>query len=284
MAAKKSKSTSGWLETMCSKYTLEETLNWALGAWSKSIKPEFARFRKAIADQTNDIPPSFFETKSADHGNRNPLFLFLRPKKLLYIALALDKGKKSLPLDEALSDYRSEWCQTLRELQSRLPSNEAATNCKHNIEHLCEQLYCLGNSDYLREDWYDAYRECYFRACESFGDIPWQIAKDKHAAKTLRDQIKIAIGKAPKEKQQRKKRVSGEEMGNRNVVVQKIIAMQEEAQKKGLRKLSVDAAILQLKRHQAWRMRVSNLNLKDNTIKALVRDAWSKIRAGRASS
>lgn len=204
-----------WLELKCSKYTPDETLDWVLSAWSKTVKPEFAKFRKAIADQTADIPPAFFETKGAAHGNRNPLFLFLRPKKLLYIALASAQGKasqkKQNSLEKILTDYRIEWDSSLTELQTRLNHISAVSQSRHLIQQLCEQIYCLGDIGGINSDWHDRYKNHYLQACEAFGDIPWQAEKEKHDAKNLREQIKIALGRAPEEKPKPRKRASSEE-------------------------------------------------------------------------
>ena len=262
-------------------------MDWVLNAWFKIVKPEFAKFRKAIADQTADIPPTFFETKGAAHGNRNPLFLFLRPKKLLYIALASAQGKasqkKQNSLEKILTDYRIEWDSSLTELQTRLNHISAVSQSRHLIQQLCEEIYCLGDKGGINSDWHGRYKDHYLQACESFSDIPWLAEKEKHDAKNLREQIKIALGRAPKEKQQRKKRVSGDERGKRNYVVQKIIDMQKAAQEKGLKKVSVATAIQRLKNDAAWRQRIASLKLKDNTIKALVRDAWATIRSKKVS-
>lgn len=180
MATKKPATPATWLELKCTKYTPEETLDWVLNAWSKTVKPEFAKFRKAIADQTADIPPAFFETKGAAHGNRNPLFLFLRPKKLLYIALASAQGKasqkKQNSLEKILTDYRIEWDSSLTELQTRLNHISAVSQSRHLIQQLCEQIYCLGDIGGINSDWHDRYKDHYLQTCEAFSDIPWQVA------------------------------------------------------------------------------------------------------------
>lgn len=288
MAKSNKQNESSWLESMCSKHTPNDTSNWVAESWSKIIQAEFLKFKKAIADQTSDIPDSFFVTKEVSHGNSNPLFAFLRPQKLLYIALAINsnrtKVKQRNSLKQILTEYRAEWGTTLHELQARLISNTAVSKCRHLIERLAEQTYCLEGAEHINPNWYEKYRDLYFQACEAFSDIPCQLASDKQAAKTLREQIKIAIGKAPKEKQHRKPRVSSEVRGKRNLVVQHIINIQSDAQKKGLPKVSVDNAILDIKRNPAWRQRLASLGLKNNTIKALVRDAWAKIRQDGASS
>lgn len=196
-ASKTGTQEKGWIHTLCHKHTPQETAIWIEDSWMTTVQSAFAAFRSAIANRSSDIPNEMFSVNNIRHGNRNPLFSFLRPKKILYIALAL----KSIPQTEAVkvqqifSDYIKEWESALTELRERFPNNQAAANSDHLLCRLLEQVHFFSglNADNITPDRHDYYKQIYHEFCDSFNSIPCGIANTEQMANAIRAAVQFEL-------------------------------------------------------------------------------------------
>ena len=270
----------GWLANKCKKYTQKETLNWVVQAWTQLVKPEFAKFASAIADQSKPIPHGFFEVAGISHGNENPLFRFLRPRKQLYISQALSCGSKSKQIAsvrKALSDYLDEWGKCLKALEDRYPDNLSANECRHCIERIAEttntfRTFC---SEPLTEERFAHYKTLYSQTCDAFNAIPCRIASSQKTVDAVKEALKQSAVRKPIK---RKKR----QLSERQQADKKRIAAIVKALRKltdpgpGKPKRSVLKALKVLTYRPAYGQVIKELNLSDNTWKKYVQCSKKK--------
>lgn len=270
-----------WLELKCTKFTPKETLDWVLSAWSKTVKPEFAKFRKAIADQSTPIPNTFFEVASLSHGNRNSLFTFVRPKKILYISRALPiirTEKQRTQVQKVLTSYLEEWMKCLNAIEQRYPDNLSANECRHLLERIAETT-CLSpwsNSGPSEEDQYKSYKELYGRFCNAFNAIPCQMASSQKTIDAVKEALKLsAVAKKPRLRKKRK--LNDRQIANKAKIAKVVkVLRQLNNPGPGKPKRSVLKALRVLKYREVYGPIIKELNLSDNTWKKYVQSAKKK--------
>lgn len=250
MATGKSQATTPkrWIDGKCGKHTPEETREWIKDSWTNSVHPEFVRFRNHIADKGTDIPTSFFSTFGLTHGNKNPLFAFIRPSKLLYIAIALEdcKPAEETNIKGILAEYLKQWEDGLLELGTRYQAIGEINQARH---HLMRAVGMIDSFRYMppeqiSQEWYNDYKENYKHFCETFDSIPCQISSQRQTLNAVRIAVRETLGDT-KRKQKKPDREKDEKRREIAAIVKQIIFLKN-CHHKGKKGMSVEKAIAHL--------------------------------------
>lgn len=266
-----------WIDGKCTKHSPAETRNWIKDSWLKTVQPEFKKFKAAIANDSEAIPNSFFLTKGMGHGNKNPLFLFLRPKKLLYIAVALEAPRQD-SLVKIFKSYIQEWDECMTALQNRIPENTAVSRCRNSLQWLAEISHFIYGIDarQISKDWYENYKTSYFQACEAFADIPTHVAGSQQLMSAVKEALKATSTTKPKRKKRELSDMQVAINADAAKIVRQIRARSDP--KTGQQRMSVMDALRILKRNPTYGPIISRLKFTDNTWKKYVANSRKRGR------
>jgi len=266
-----------WIDQKCSEHAPAETRKWLKDSWEKSVLPEFKKFNAAIADASTDVPQEFFTTTGIGHGNKNPLFLFLRPTKFLYITAAL-AGSRQDSLAKILRAYIQEWDGCMTALRNRFPDSQAVSTCFHALQRLSERTssVCDIDAERLNQDWYDEYKDLYLRACDAFGDIQVHAAGSRQAIAAVKEALKQASAAKPKRKKRELSPAQQADNADTAVIVRQIRLRADG--KPGQRRMSVMDALKSLRSNPTYGPIINRLRNTDSTWKKYVANSRKRSR------